>query len=326
MKSHGIAGGEVFCPCCGTVGRSDVLESVPYGEIWDLLGSEWGAKFSDEVIRRNTPGENSSLCECGDCGLQFFLPPVGGDEDFYRELGESARYYSPWKWEFGWAKDRIPPSAAVLDVGCGRGDFLLFLSGHGRRTVGLERNPSARESAAARGLSVSGASIEEFAKENRETFDVVCAFHVVEHLPAPVPFLQELLACLRPGGTLFLSMPNRLRSGKALLEPLDCPPHHLTRWGPEPLRRLGDLLGAPLREIAFEPVEINVPWGDLREWIRVHSERMPAGKFLGAWCPRIVPRLVFFSPFIALYRRFRVLERRGYYGLSMAARFAGPGS
>ena len=92
------------------------------------------------------------------------------------------------------------------------------------------------------------------------------------------------------------------------------------------MRRLGDLLGAPLREVAFEPVEINVPWGDLREWIRVQSERMPAGKFLSSWCPRIVPRLVFFSPFVALYRRFRVLERRGYYGLSMAARFARHGS
>lgn len=308
------------------MGRSVLLESVPYGKIWDLLKSEWDANVSDEVIRRNTPRENSSLYECGDCGLQFFLPSGEGDEDFYRELGESAGYYSPWKWEFGWAKDRIPPSAAVLDVGCGKGDFLLFLSGQGRRAVGLERNPSAREGAAARGLSVSGASIEEFAKTNRETFDVVCAFHVVEHLSAPVPFLQELLACLRPGGTLFLSMPNRLRSGKALLEPLDCPPHHLTRWGPEPLRRLGDLLGAPMREIAFEPVEISVPWGDLREWIRARSERMPAGKFLGEWCGRIVPRLVFVPPFVALYRRFRVLERRGYYGLSMVARFARHGS
>ena len=322
VKTNRIPGDEVFCPCCGTVGRSGVLESVSYEEIWALLKSDWGAQFSDDVIRRHTPRERSSLCECGDCGLQFFLPSVGGDEDFYRELGESPRYYNPWKWEFGWSKDRIPPSAAVLDVGCGRGDFLLFLSGHGRRVVGLERNPSARESAAARGLSVSGANIEEFSKENREAFDVICAFHVVEHLPAPVPFLQELLACLRPGGTLFLSMPNRLRSSKALLEPLDCPPHHLTRWEPETLQRLGDVLEVPLREIAFEPVEISVPWGDLREWIRVNSERMPAGKILGALCPRIVPRLVFFPPFVALYRRFGLLERRGYYGLSMAARFA----
>jgi hypothetical protein len=92
------------------------------------------------------------------------------------------------------------------------------------------------------------------------------------------------------------------------------------------LRRLGDLLEAPLREIALEPVELSMPSGDLREWVRIRAQRMPAGKFLGAWCPRIVPRLVFFPPFVALYRRFRVLERRGYYGLSMAARFARQGS
>ena len=88
------------------------------------------------------------------------------------------------------------------------------------------------------------------------------------------------------------------------------------------MRRLGDAVGALLREIAFEPVELSMPWGDLREWVRTGAKRMPAGTLLGEWGARIAPRLVFFSPFLPLYRRFRVLERRGYYGLSMAARFA----
>jgi 2-polyprenyl-3-methyl-5-hydroxy-6-metoxy-1,4-benzoquinol methylase len=314
------------CPCCSVRGNVRFLEAIPYRTIWGLLESEWDARFSPEVIRRHTPCEEARLFACGECGLEFFRPPRNGDERFYEELGRSPRYYSPWKWEFDWVGRRCFPSTSLLDVGCGTGDFLAGIRSGVRRAVGLERNPSAREIAASRGLEVAGASVEEYAAENEGSFDVVCAFHVIEHLPAPVSFLRDLLACLRPGGRLFLSMPNRLRTYRAPLEPLDCPPHHLTRWGPEPLRTLGDVIGAPMREIAFEPVELSMPWGDLREWIRTGAQRMPAGTFLGAWGARIVPRLVFFSPFLALYRRFRVLERRGYFGLSMAASFSRDGS
>lgn len=312
------------CPCCNALSDPRHLGTISYRDIWEALRSEWDANFSEGVIRSNTPSETTELVECVECGLQFFFPLAGGSDDFYRELGASPRYYLPWKWEFGWVSDRISPSMEVLDVGCGKGDFLSRIRPLARRAVGLEQNPSARVAAAERGIEVFGESAERFSEEHSGTFDAVCAFHVVEHIPDPVSFLRHLLACLKPGGALYVSVPNRARSYRAPREPLDCPPHHLTRWGPAQLLRLGALLETPVREFAFEPVETSIPWGDLRDRIRRYAMKMPQGEILGTWLSRIVPRVVFFPPFVSLYRACGMLERMGYYGGSMVARFARP--
>lgn len=39
-------------------------------------------------------------------------------------------------------------------------------------------------------------------------FDLVVSMDVIEHVPNPLPWLQEALRVLRPGGTLFLTTPN----------------------------------------------------------------------------------------------------------------------
>src|SRR3972149_68418 len=112
------------CPCCGG-SSTHFLEAIPYREIWLRLGTEGAGGGS--------PGGGAA-----------------GDEDFYRELGESPLYYASWKWEFGWVKERIRPGWSVLDVGCGRGDFLLGISELAGRIAGVERNPLVSRDAGAR--------------------------------------------------------------------------------------------------------------------------------------------------------------------------------
>lgn len=310
------------CPCCGG-SSTHFLEAIPYREIWLRLATEWQARFSDEVVRRNTPCDSTSLLECEECGLQFFHPASAGDEDFYRELGESPLYYASWKWEFGWVKERIRPGWSVLDVGCGRGDFLLGISELAGRIAGVERNPLAAREAGARGVEVASCDLEEFAERHGGAFDAACAFHIVEHLPEPVPFLRTVLRCLRPGGELFLSLPNRVRSVRDAREPLDCPPHHLSRWSPDPVRRLAELLGVRLHALTFEPVDHSVPRDALREGVRKRTVGIPlAGDFLGIWAGRLLRRLLLSDRLCALHRRLGLFERMGYYGTSMVARFA----
>lgn len=306
------------CPCCGS---SDVrlLETIRYREIWNRLRDDWGATFSADVILRNTPGEETSLFECGSCGVCFFDRAVAGDAEFYHALGQSPKYYSAWKWEFDWVRLRLTASAEVLDVGCGSGDFLAAIAPGVRRAVGLDWSPAAIALSRARGLDAREGDLARYAAEFAGGFDVVCAFHVLEHLPDPAGFLRSLRQCLRPGGSLYLSVPNRMRSGRAPLEPLDCPPHHLTRWSPESLSAVAGRSGLLPTEVATEPVEISIPRDQLRECVRNTVEKVPAvGGFLATWIPRATWRVVFFPPLLSLYRRYGVLERAGFFGLSVA--------
>jgi hypothetical protein len=78
-----------------------------------------------------------------------------------------------------------------------------------------------------------------------------------------------------------------------------------------------------LAELAFEPVEISVPRERLREVVKHAAARIPtAGDFVGRWAGRVSTRLLFPGFLCAIYRRTGILERMGYYGLSIAARYA----
>lgn len=322
----GSPGGKTTCPCCGAAGDAILLDTVPYRAIWGLLASEWDASFSEAVVRRHTPSPETSLLECRECGVHFFYPLVEGDPDFYRELGESPKYYNAWKWEFGWVRDRLSSGTAVLDVGCGKGDFLSHIKPMVRRAVGLERNPQAADDAILRGHEVVTCNLEEFARDHESSFDAACAFHVVEHLPAALPFLRALLSCLRPGGSAFVSLPNRERYWRMPLEPLDCPPHHLSRWSPAQLRKLAVLLDVPLGELVIEPVDIGMLREEMPARIRRKVEKVPgAGGFLGIWSTRILARTLFHEVPCSWYRRTGLFDRLGFHGMSMVARYVKPG-
>ncbi|MBP2673508.1 MAG: methyltransferase family protein [Deltaproteobacteria bacterium] len=302
-----------------------MIETIPYDDIWNGLRKEWGYRFSAAVVRSNTPCGETILYECGECDLQFFEPAAPGDTEFYRELGENPRYYSPWKWEFDWAGTRLPAAAEVLDVGCGRGDFLAEVAPKVRRAVGIDGSPDAISHAGARGLEAVAGELEELAEGFAGAFTAVCAFHVLEHIPDPVRFVGSLRRCLRPGGSLFVSVPNRLRSGRPAFEPLDFPPHHLTRWSPRSLGRLAIVCGLQVRELALEPVDLSVPRDRLRDRIRSAAEAIPAvGGFIGTWLPKLAWRIVYPGPSAKLYRRLGVFERAGMVGMSMVARLSEP--
>ena len=104
----------------------------------------------------------------------------------------------------------IGQGAAVLDAGCGGGDFAVGLSEAGYRIFGSDLSPSAI--AHAQGLGVGQftvASLYEPLAEpfGRERFDAIVCVDVIEHLYNPRVFVEHAFAALGPGGVMVITTP-----------------------------------------------------------------------------------------------------------------------
>ena len=99
----------------------------------------------------------------------------------------------------------------VLDVGCGRGEFLAACRDAGIRARGVDTNERSVADLKAQGFSVALAGVPEcFGPHEDGTLGAVLAMHVVEHLPAEVLFalFRESKRALREGGLLMIETPN----------------------------------------------------------------------------------------------------------------------
>jgi SAM-dependent methyltransferase len=99
----------------------------------------------------------------------------------------------------------------VLDLGCGRGEWLSLLRSHGIEGVGIDTNEGQLAAARENGLAVSNQDGLQFLRSQSEgRFAGVTAFHVFEHLPFPLlaEWLHEIRRVLCPGGILIAETPN----------------------------------------------------------------------------------------------------------------------
>lgn len=98
----------------------------------------------------------------------------------------------------------------LCDVGCGDGQFLELARSAGWDVVGIEPNASAAARARARGIPVVETTLEDArAAESHGPFDVVTAWDVLEHTPAPRAFAERLVELVAPTGLLVVGTLNR---------------------------------------------------------------------------------------------------------------------
>lgn len=170
-----------------------------------------------EVVEQWRLGKDHHAVACLDCGLLFVHPQPPQEV--------LTAYYAP---EGGWQASREdksprPPQtrtkgaapammaaldkhflastpasgAKVLDFGCGTGTWLNTFQDHGWDTYGIE--PSS-DAAFVRHKRLAAIPTEPL-------FDLVLAYHVLEHLPRPLDTLRELEGALRPEGFCLVSVP-----------------------------------------------------------------------------------------------------------------------
>jgi len=156
----------------------------------------------------------------------------------------------------------IRPDARILEIGCGGGWVGEYLKSRGRtRYVGLDLSPPA---------DVVG-DVRDWRRLGLEpqSFDVIIAFEVVEH----VDCFRECYDLLAPGGRLLLTSPlPRMDWAMKILEGLG-----LNQKRTSPHDHLVDLRTVPL----FEKKEVRVvamlsQWGILRKTAGVPAELIPA--------------------------------------------------
>jgi len=106
----------------------------------------------------------------------------------------------------------IEHDAKVLDIGCGTGGFLRFARNKGLGAFGFDASRAQIEYAQKDLPNVRQAiSPKKYLEQINQfdlKFDFVVLWDVLEHLRNPLQLLMEIQTLLRPGGYLFVSVPN----------------------------------------------------------------------------------------------------------------------
>lgn len=126
-----------------------------------------------------------------------------------------------------------------LDVGCGSGAWLGLARALGWRVAGIEVNAAAAQKARRFTDEIHVGDVLE-APFATARFDVVTAFHVLEHVVDPVAVVRRMFDWLAPGGLLIVEVPNAGGLGAALFGRAWCGlelPRHLSHFTPHTLER-----------------------------------------------------------------------------------------
>ena len=102
-------------------------------------------------------------------------------------------------------------AGGVLDIGCGRGEWLQLLESEGIEVQGLDRNRVFIDECRRAGLTVvESDALTHLRSLPSESLNAVTSFHLVEHLPFEmlINMLDEMARTLRRGGLLILETPN----------------------------------------------------------------------------------------------------------------------
>jgi len=200
---------------------------------------------SAQIIANRDGKTNEPLItiSCSDCGLGR-IDPLPTDQELadwyatqYRQAYKSAvqpalRHVlragrnAQQRWQ--WLRENSPgldPAQSTqpkqsLDIGSSSGEFVYLLQTLGFKAKGIE--PHEGYAAYARSMldiDVKNGTLQQcLSSEASQSLDLISMFHVLEHLPEPLPALRSIGEILKPEGLLYIEVPNATRL---------CSPHYM---------------------------------------------------------------------------------------------------
>jgi len=233
--------------------------------------------------------ENFKIIDCEVCGFKHLdpIPSKEGIEEYYRKsyyqenipkLLDPQKEAKELRWSNLQYKDRLltlneyieDKSKRLLDVGCGNGLFLKFMSENGWEAFGIEPSPKASKYARSLGLNVFNTSLEEFVEDKWFSyFNAINLKCVLEHVPNPIEILKICKSLLKDSSMICIEVPNDFNILQLQVHKLGKPqwwvaiPDHINYFDFHSLEKL-------LESLAFEivlrttdfPMELFLLMGD----------------------------------------------------------------
>ena len=167
--------------------------------------------FPDADSLEGDTGVDLEVCQCSACGLvQLNGEPVS----YYRDVIRSAAV-SPEMTEFrerqfrGFVERFGLQGKKVIEIGCGRGEYLSIMHQCGVRAYGVEHLKSSVEQCMAAGLAVARGFVEGGDCQLPEVpFDAFFILNFLEHLPRPTATLAGIANLLAPEAIGLVEVPN----------------------------------------------------------------------------------------------------------------------
>jgi SAM-dependent methyltransferase len=238
------------CPLCGSSDR-------------EVLGRRGGAAHHAGL------GEETRVVRCRTCDALYAWPtmvptgnPYSAQADGYFGAHDGTAKTRSGACLADYAASVLGRAGTMLELGCGRGELLAGAASRGWTVSGVEMTPEFAARARDAGVEVEEATIEACQSLSR-TYDVILAAAVLEHLYEPAAVLRRIFAAVRPGGLLFIDVPNErglaLRVGNLYqrLQGRDWsinlsptfPPFHVVGFGPRSLTSVLHAAGFQVHEM-----------------------------------------------------------------------------
>lgn len=158
------------------------------------------------------------MLRCQNCGLIYRMPQVLKDEYYeriskhYSQVDPSFKVAFSRKSQYQKFLHRINlikrKNVYLLDIGCGLGYFLSLAKNEGWNAWGIEPNLDLVNKGKQNfGVDIQNTYFEE-ANLPPNHFDVVTLWNVFDELPDPFGNIPKIRRILKPGGILYLRIPN----------------------------------------------------------------------------------------------------------------------